>query len=60
MGPADAEASGYVLGTTHARLVRIGKLVHVLFSNRQDAKVYHAEAASKFKSAEDKFRREFG
>ena len=55
----DAEASDHGLGTTHVRLVRVGKLVHLLFSSRQDAVICYAETSSKFKSAESKFERDF-
>ena len=47
------------IGTTHVRLVTVGKLVHLMLSYRQDAIIYYAEASSKFKSAESKFRRNF-
>ena len=60
MEPLDGETSDYDLGTTHVRLVRVGKLVHLLFSNRNDAVVYYAEASSRFKTVEDRFRRDFG
>lgn len=59
MDSFDGEASDYDLGTTHVRLVRVGKLVHLMFSNRQDAMFYYAEASSKSKSTESKFRRDF-
>ena len=53
MEPSDLEGSEYDLGTTSARLVRVGKLVHVLFSNRQDAAIFYAELASRFKRMQD-------
>ncbi|MDG6921548.1 MAG: hypothetical protein JRN59_08470 [Nitrososphaerota archaeon] len=30
----DGEATDYYLGTTFVRLVRVGKLVHLMFSSR--------------------------
>jgi len=54
---SDVEASEYDLGTTSARLVRIGKLVQVLFSNKQDAKIFYAELSSRFKRVQDELNR---
>ncbi len=53
---SDIEASEYDLGTTSVRLVRVGNVVQVLFSNKLEAKFYYDETATRFK----KNKREFG
>ena len=55
--PRDVEASDYDLGTTSARLVRVGKLVQVLFSNKQEAAFFYAELASRFKRMQDELNK---
>ncbi len=57
MSSSDIEASEYDLGTTSVRLVRVGNVVQILFSNRLDAKFYYREAAGRFKKDEEEFRR---
>ncbi|MDG6996443.1 MAG: hypothetical protein JRN52_11020 [Nitrososphaerota archaeon] len=54
---SDFEASEYDLGTTSVRLVRVGNVVQVLFSNKFEAKFYYDETATRFKRAEREFRR---
>jgi len=56
MNASDVEASEYDLGTTSVRLVRVGNVVQVLFSNKLDAKFYYDETAARFKRYEREFR----
>ncbi len=58
--PSDVEASVYDLGTTSVKLVRVGNIVQIVFSNRHDARVVHAELASKFMKDQEKFGRGLG
>lgn len=56
MDISDVEASEYDLGTTSVRLVRVGNVVQVLFSNKLAAKFYYGETAVRFKRDEREFR----
>jgi hypothetical protein len=56
MASSDVEASEYDVGTTSIRLIRVGNVVQVLFSNKLDARFYYAETATRFKRAEQEFR----
>ncbi|MHB1868920.1 MAG: hypothetical protein ACYCPP_08240 [Nitrososphaerales archaeon] len=53
---SDVEASEFDLGTTSVRLVRVGNVVQVLFSNKLESKMYYDETATRFKRAEREFR----
>lgn len=53
---SDVEGSQYDLGTTSVRLVRVGNIVQILFSNKMDAKFYYSEAVTRFKRAEAEFK----
>jgi hypothetical protein len=53
---SDIEASEYDLGTTSVRLVRVGNVVQLLFSNKLEAKFYYDETATRFKRDEREFR----
>lgn len=53
MASSDFEAKTYDLGTTSVRLVRVGNVIQLIFSSKLDARLYYAEAASRFKRAED-------
>jgi len=57
MEGSDVEGSEYDLGTTSARLTRVGILVHVMFSNKQDAHFFYAELATRFKRIRDEIDR---
>ncbi len=50
---SDFEASEYDLGTTSVRLTRAGNVIQFIFSNKSDARIYYAEAASRLKRLED-------
>lgn len=54
---SDVEASQYDLGTTSVRLIRVGSIVQILFSNKLEAKFFYEEAATRFKRDEREFGR---
>jgi hypothetical protein len=54
----DVEASEYDLGTTPVRLVRVGNVVQILFSNELEAGFFYSETATRFKRAEREFKEE--
>ena len=55
MPSSDVEASEYDLGTTSVRLIRVGNIVQIFFSNKFEAKFYYDETATRFKRAEREF-----
>ena len=55
MASSDFEANEYNLGTTSVRLIRVANVIQLVFSNKLDARLYYAEAASRFKTEEAKF-----
>ncbi len=57
MSSSDIEASEYDLGTTSVRLVRVGNVVQIIFSNKLEAKFYYADAATRFKRIQEDYRR---
>lgn len=57
MEGSDVEGSEYDLGTTSARLARVGNLVHVQFSNKQDAHFFYVELVTRFKRIQDEIGR---
>jgi hypothetical protein len=56
MSPSDVDAHAYDLGTTSVRLILVGNLVQVVFSNKLEARFFYADTAAKFKRAEEGFR----
>lgn len=56
MVSSDVEASEYDLGTTSVRLVRVGNIVQIFFSNKLEAKFFYDDTATRFKRAEEEFR----
>jgi hypothetical protein len=54
----DVEGSHYDIGTTSVRLVRVGNIVQILFSNRFEAKVLYRELAERYKRDAEKLRGE--
>lgn len=54
---ADFEASEYDLGTTSIRLVRVGRIIQLVCSNKHDSKIIYAELSSKFMKDQDELRR---
>jgi len=57
MASSDVDASEYDLGTTSVRLVRVGNIVQIFFSNKLEAKFFYNDIATRFKRAEVEFRR---
>ena len=54
---SDVEGSHYDIGTTSIRVVRVGNIIQVLFSNAWEAKYLYGELAEKYKQAEEEFRK---
>ncbi len=54
---SDVEASQYDLGTTSVRLIRMGSVAQILFSNKLEAKFFYEETATRFKRDEREFGR---
>ena len=52
----DVEASQYDIGTTHVRLVRVGNIIQILFSNSLEAGYLYKELTARYKRAEDKLK----
>lgn len=52
----DIESREYDIGTTSIRLARVGNLIHILFSNKLEAKFHYLELAEKFKRAEEQYK----
>jgi hypothetical protein len=52
----DVEESQFDIGTTHVRLVRVGNLIQILFSNSLEAAYLYKELAARYKRAEDKLK----
>ncbi len=53
MASSDFEANAYDLGTTSVRLMRVGNVIQLIFNNKLDARLYYAEAPSRFMRVED-------
>lgn len=54
----EAEAKLFDIGTTSIRLVRVGNIVHIVFSGSLEAKFLYKELAERYKQAEEKLRGE--
>lgn len=52
----DIEANEYDVGTTSIRLIRVGNLIQILFSNPHAAKFLYKELIEKYKRDQDQFR----
>jgi hypothetical protein len=52
----DFEAKEYDLGTTSVRLVRVGTIIQLIYSNKLDARILYAELSSRFKNIQDEFK----
>ena len=57
MSSSDVEENEYDIGTTSVRLIRVGNVVQLLFSNKIEARFYYGETAARFKRAESEFGR---
>lgn len=53
---SDFEGRAYDLGKTSVRLVRVGKVIQVLFEDRAEARLCYDELATRFSEAESKVR----
>jgi len=52
----DVESSQYDIGTTSIRLVRVGNVIQIVFSNSLEAKYLYKELAERYKGAEDRLK----
>jgi hypothetical protein len=52
----DVESNQYDIGTTSIRLSRVGNLIHILFSNKFEARILYQELVEKYKRAEEQYR----
>lgn len=52
----DVESNQYDIGTTSIRLVRLGNVIQILFSNSLEAKYLYKELAERYKRAEDRLK----
>ena len=52
----DVESSQYDIGTTSIRLVRVGNVTQIVFSNSLEAKYLYKELAERYKGAEDRLK----
>jgi hypothetical protein len=52
----DVEANQYDIGTTSIRLVRVGNVIQIVFSNSIEAKYLYKELAEGYKEAQDRLR----
>lgn len=58
MASSDFVAEEYDLGTTSVMLVRVGNVIQLVYSNKIDARLLHAELSSRFKRIQDELRRD--
>lgn len=58
MGSDDVEGSSCDLGTTSVRLVRVGNVVQIFFSNPLEAAFLYKELAERYKRGERKLKRD--
>jgi len=54
-GTPDIESSEYDLGTTSVRLILVGNVVQLVFSNKLEARFFYDRTAAKFKKDEEQF-----
>ena len=52
---SDFEATEFDLGTTSVRLVRVGNVIQLFFSNKVESKFFYDETATRFKRLERDF-----
>lgn len=53
---SDAEANQFDVGTTSIRLVRVGKVIQIIFSSPPEARFLYKELAERYKQAERRLR----
>jgi hypothetical protein len=54
---SDFEVKEYDLGTTSVRLVRVGNVIQIFFSNKLEAKFLYDSISTRFKRMEEDFRK---
>jgi len=52
----DIEAEGFDIGTTSIRLVRVGNVIQIVFSNSLEAAFLFRELAEKYKQDEERMK----
>ena len=40
------------------RMIRVGNVIQLVFSNKFDARIYYTDASSTFKSVQDRYRKD--
>jgi hypothetical protein len=53
----DIEGANYDIGTTSVRLVRVGNIIQILFSNPLEAKVLYTELSERYKRGGEMLKR---
>lgn len=54
----DVDGGSYDLGTTSVRLIRVGSVIQIFYSNPLEAKFIYRELAERYKREEEELRRE--
>ena len=54
---SDFEVKEYDLGTTSVRLIRVGNVIQIFFSNKLEAKFLYDSISTRFKRMEEDFRK---
>ena len=54
----DVDGGSYDLGTTSVRLIRVGNVIQIFYSNPLEAKFIYRELAERYKREEEELRRE--
>ena len=54
----DVDGGSYDLGTTSVRLIRVGDVIQIFYSNPLEAKFIYRELAERYKREEEELRRE--
>ncbi len=52
----DVEADQFDIGTTSIRLVRVGNVIHIVFSSSLEARFLYKELAERYKRDEKRLR----
>ena len=53
---SDIESNQYDVGTASIKLIRVGNVMQIIFSNSLEAKYLYKELAERYKGAEDKIK----
>lgn len=54
----DVEGSSYDLGATSVRLIRVGNIIQIFYSNPLEARILYTELAERYKREEEKLKRD--